>query len=211
MVHENFSVFMQRHDNNCVFKTECMDTEQDTYRNIHQDLINGCMQGDQQAQFRIYKLYYKSMYNTSLRILNDTLEAEDVIQEAFLSAFEKIGTYRQEVSFGAWLKRIVINRSLDHLKKRKMILEPVEEKFDVADESGQENGSLSEEELREKLEIIRNAIDSLPDGYRIILSLYLLEGYDHDEIAGILNISPSTSRSQYARARKKLLEIIKQS
>ncbi|MGC9471839.1 MAG: RNA polymerase sigma factor [Bacteroidales bacterium] len=187
-----------------------MDTEQETYRNIHQDLINGCIRGDQQAQFRIYKLYYKSMYNTSLRILNDTLEAEDVIQEAFLSAFEKIGTYRQEVSFGAWLKKIVINRSLDNLKKRKMILEPVEEKFDMADESGQENSSLSEEEIREKLEIIRNAIDSLPDGYRIILSLYLLEGYDHDEIAGIMNISPSTSRSQYARARKKLLEIIKQ-
>ncbi|HDJ32804.1 MAG TPA: RNA polymerase sigma factor [Bacteroidetes bacterium] len=188
-----------------------MDTEQESYRNIHQDLINECMRGDQQAQFRIYKLYYKSMYNTSLRILNDTLEAEDVIQEAFLSAFEKIGTYRQEVSFGAWLKRIVINRSLDHLKKRKMVFEPVEEKFDMADESGQENGSLTEEELLEKLEIIRNAIDSLPDGYRIILSLYLLEGYDHDEIAGIMNISPSTSRSQYARARKKLLEIIRQS
>jgi len=202
---------MQRPDNNCVFKTECMDTEQESYRNIHQDLINECMRGDQQAQFRIYKLYYKSMYNTSLRILNDTLEAEDVIQEAFLSAFEKIGTYRQEVSFGAWLKRIVINRSLDHLKKRKMVFEPVEEKFDMADESGQENGSLTEEELLEKLEIIRNAIDSLPDGYRIILSLYLLEGYDHDEIAGIMNISPSTSRSQYARARKKLLEIIRQS
>jgi len=211
MVHENFPVFMQRPDNNCVFKTECMDTEQESYRNIHQDLINECMRGDQQAQFRIYKLYYKSMYNTSLRILNDTLEAEDVIQEAFLSAFEKIGTYRQEVSFGAWLKRIVINRSLDHLKKRKMVFEPVEEKFDMADESGQENGSLTEEELLEKLEIIRNAIDSLPDGYRIILSLYLLEGYDHDEIAGIMNISPSTSRSQYARARKKLLEIIRQS
>lgn len=202
MAHENFPVFMQRPDNNCVFKTECMDTEQESYRNIHQDLINECMRGDQQAQFRIYKLYYKSMYNTSLRILNDTLEAEDVIQEAFLSAFEKIGTYRQEVSFGAWLKRIVINRSLDHLKKRKMVFEPVEEKFDMADESGQENGSLTEEELLEKLEIIRNAIDSLPDGYRIILSLYLLEGYDHDEIAGIMNISPSTSRSQYARARK---------
>jgi len=211
MAHENFPVFMQRPDNNCVFKTECMDTEQESYRNIHQDLINECMRGDQQAQFRIYKLYYKSMYNTSLRILNDTLEAEDVIQEAFLSAFEKIGTYRQEVSFGAWLKRIVINRSLDHLKKRKMVFEPVEEKFDMADESGQENGSLTEEELLEKLEIIRNAIDSLPDGYRIILSLYLLEGYDHDEIAGIMNISPSTSRSQYARARKKLLEIIRQS
>lgn len=211
MAHENFPVFMQRPDNNCVFKTECMDTEQESYRNIHQDLINECMRGDQQAQFRIYKLYYKSMYNTSLRILNDTLEAEDVIQEAFLSAFEKIGTYRQEVSFGAWLKRIVINRALDHLKKRKMVFEPVEEKFDMADESGQENGSLTEEELLEKLEIIRNAIDSLPDGYRIILSLYLLEGYDHDEIAGIMNISPSTSRSQYARARKKLLEIIRQS
>ena len=85
------------------------------FLNLHQELINGCRRGDQKAQFQIYKLYYKAMYNTSLRIVNNTMEAEDIMQEAFLSAFEKIGSYSGTVSFGAWLKKIVQNRSLDFL------------------------------------------------------------------------------------------------
>ena len=88
------------------------------FLNLHQDLIDGCKRGDQKAQFQIYKLYYKAMYNTSLRIVNNTVEAEDIMQEAFLSAFEKIGTYSGTVSFGAWLKKIVQNRSLDVLSKK---------------------------------------------------------------------------------------------
>jgi RNA polymerase sigma-70 factor (ECF subfamily) len=85
------------------------------FLNLHQELINGCRRGDQKAQLQIYKLYYKAMYNTSLRIVNNTMEAEDIMQEAFLSAFEKIGSYSGTVSFGAWLKKIVQNRSLDFL------------------------------------------------------------------------------------------------
>lgn len=77
------------------------------FLNLHQELINGCRRGDQKAQFQIYKLYYKAMYNTSLRIVNNTMEAEDIMQEAFLSAFEKIGFYSGTASFGAWLKKIV--------------------------------------------------------------------------------------------------------
>jgi RNA polymerase sigma-70 factor (ECF subfamily) len=96
------------------------------FRNLHQDLLDGCKTGDQKAQFKIYKLYYKAMYNTSLRIVNNTMEAEDIMQEAFLSAFEKIDTYSGTVSFGAWLKRIVINRSLDALSRRKAIFEDIE-------------------------------------------------------------------------------------
>jgi RNA polymerase sigma-70 factor (ECF subfamily) len=89
------------------------------FSNLHQDLINRCKTNDQKAQFQIYKLYYKAMYNTSLRIVNDTMEAEDIMQESFLSAFEKINTYSGMVSFGAWLMKIVINRSLDAVSKKK--------------------------------------------------------------------------------------------
>ena len=185
-----------------------MDSKAEKYRNVHQELIDGCMNGDQKAQFQIYKLYYRSMYNTSLRIVNDAMEAEDIMQEAFLSAFEKISTYRGEVSFGAWLRRIVVNRALDHLKKRKMVFEPVEEVIGLTEEQGPwEPAGL--ENTEEQLERIRKAISGLPDGYRVILTLYLLEGYDHEEISEIMGISGSTSRSQYARARKKLLELLK--
>jgi RNA polymerase sigma factor (sigma-70 family) len=177
------------------------------FRNLHQDLVDGCRSGDQRAQFQIYKLYYKAMYNTSLRILNDTMEAEDIMQESFLSAFEKIETYSGTVSFGAWLKKIVINRSLDALSKRKAIFEDIDYHIGIKDDSGED--ILNKEELDIKVEEVKEVIKRLPDGYRIILSLYLLEGYDHDEIGEILSISSSTSRSQLSRAKQKLLSQLK--
>ena len=177
------------------------------FMNIHQDLIDGCKHCDQKAQFQIYKLYYKAMYNTSLRIVNNTMEAEDIMQESFLSAFEKIDTYSGTVKFGAWLKRIVINRSLDALGKRKAVFEDIEAHIGIRDESNDENGR--NEDLDVKINEVKDTIERLPDGYRVILSLYLLEGYDHDEIAEILNISSSTSRSQLSRARQKLLSELK--
>jgi RNA polymerase sigma factor (sigma-70 family) len=177
------------------------------FKNIHQDLIDGCKTGDQKAQFQIYKLYYKAMFNTSLRIVNDTMEAEDIMQESFLSAFEKIDTYSGTVSFGAWLKKIVINRSLDALSRRKAIFEDIENHVGIKDSSGEEIAQ--KEELDMKFEEVKEAIERLPDGYRIILSLYLLEGYDHDEIAEILSINSSTSRSQLSRAKQKLINELK--
>lgn len=177
------------------------------FRNIHQDLIDGCKNGDQKAQFQIYKLYYKAMFNTSLRIVSDTMEAEDVMQEAFLSAFEKIDTYSGKVSFGAWLKKIVINRSLDAVSKQKAIFEDIDTHYELQEEA--DNGMGDKPELEDKMNEVKEAINNLPDGYRIILSLYLLEGYDHDEIAEILNISSSTSRSQLSRAKQKLLNVLK--
>jgi RNA polymerase sigma-70 factor (ECF subfamily) len=177
------------------------------FRNIHQDLIDGCRLGDQKAQFQIYKLYYKAMYNTSLRIVNDPMEAEDIMQEAFLSAFEKIDTYTGAASFGAWLKRIVVNRSLDALNRQKEIFEDIEQHAGIPDESGDE--AARSNELDVMVEDVKRAIDTLPDGYRIILSLYLLEGYDHDEIAEIMSITSSTSRSQLSRAKQKLVSELK--
>ena len=177
------------------------------FRNLHQDLLDGCKEGDQKAQFQIYKLYYKAMYNTSLRIVNDTMEAEDIMQESFLSAFEKIDTYSGTVSFGAWLKKIVVNRSLDALNKRKGIFEDIDTHTGLRDDSDDEFSR--SEELDVRVEEVKEAIERLPDGYRIILSLYLLEGYDHDEIAEILSINSSTSRSQLSRAKQKLLAELK--
>ena len=184
-----------------------MVNEEAQFRNIHQDLIDGCKSGDQKAQFQIYKLYYKTMYNTSLRIVNDSMEAEDIMQEAFLSAFEKIDSYSGTVSFGAWLKTIVVNRSLDALSKRKVIFENIDLHAEIKDESDDESDR--REELSAKAEDIKEAINALPDGYRIILSLYLLEGYDHDEIAEIMSITSSTSRSQLSRAKQKLISDLK--
>ena len=176
------------------------------YTNIHQDLIDRCREGDREAQFGIYDLYYKAMYNTSLRIVKVPVEAEDIMQESFLSAFEKIETYSGTVSFGAWLKKIVVNRSLDSIKKQRMIFETMDEKFaaDIGEESVMD-------EIPADMDKIRDAIMNLPEGFRIVLSLYLLEGYDHEEIGQILNISNSTSRSQYTRARQKLAELLKKS
>ena len=176
------------------------------YANIHQDLIDRCREGDREAQFRIYGLYYKAMYNTSLRIVKVPVEAEDIMQESFLSAFEKIDTYSGTVSFGAWLKRIVVNRSLDSIKKQRMIFETMDEK--LAADTGED---FVMDEIPVNMDKIRDAIMNLPEGFRIVLSLYLLEGYDHEEIGQILNITSSTSRSQYTRARQKLTEILKKS
>lgn len=176
------------------------------YLNQHQDLIDLCRKRDQKAQFQLYRLYYKNMYNTSYRIVADTAEAEDVMQEAFLSAFEKIETYSGKVSFGAWLKRIVVNQSLDCLRKKRQQFVSIEENTpEIKDET--ENYDLEEEKF--KIELVQKAIEELPEGYRVVLSLHLLEGYDHQEISEILGITNSTARSQYARAKQKLLVIIK--
>ncbi|MBS3771365.1 MAG: sigma-70 family RNA polymerase sigma factor [Bacteroidales bacterium] len=182
------------------------DKQQALYKNIHQDVIDRCRKGEQKAQFQIYKLYYKAMFNTSFRIVNDRMEAEDIMQEAFLKAFDKIHTYSGKVSFGAWLKRIVINHSLDELKKKKIELDSLEDSVYNPEEEEKAEEEEEETEIWNKVEEIREAINGLPDGYRIVLSLYLLEGFDHEEIAEILNMTSSTSRSQYTRAKNKLRE-----
>ena len=175
-------------------------------KHIHQELIEGCRQNNPKAQLQVYKLYYKAMFNTSLRIVNDTAEAEDVMQESFLQAFQNIEAYRGDSTFGAWLKRIVINRSLDVLKKNRP-----EHSMDELDHEPAESGFDDEDYmmvLSSKVETIRKCIHMLPDNYRVVLSLYLLEGYDHEEISQILDIRENLSRIRYFRARKKLLEYI---
>ena len=172
------------------------------YIDKHAELVNECRTGNRKAQFELYKLYATAMYNVALRIVNDDAEAEDVLQEAFLDAFNRIADFRQETTFGLWLKQIVINRSINYLRKRKVELVSLDE-VDIADEP-----NYDESETVLKVEAIKAAMNELPDGYRVVLTLYLFEGYDHEEISHILKISENTSRSQYLRAKRKLNSLL---
>jgi RNA polymerase sigma factor (sigma-70 family) len=172
-----------------------------TQLHIHTDLIEACKRGDRQAQFRLYKLYSKAMYNICLRMLGEVAAAEDALQEAFLNAFDKIHTFEGRASFGAWIKRIVINKCLSLLQRRKVILEPLEEHQAVQEPAVEDTG-VTEAALDGSL--IHEAIQSLPEGCRVIFTLYQLEGYDHQEISEILGVSVSTSKSQFHRAKKLL-------
>ncbi|WP_019947495.1 RNA polymerase sigma factor [Hymenobacter aerophilus] len=178
------------------------------YTDITAPLVERCRLGDRRAQAEIYKRYSKAMFNASLRITGDYAEAEDVLQEAFLSAFRELHSYKGDSSFGSWLKRIVINKSINCLRNRRLSLVPLGEQHDGAAEAPDQGPD--PEITSWRADVVRRCVQELPDGYRVVLTLYLLEGYDHAEIAGILNISESTSKSQYSRARKKLLELARQ-
>jgi len=168
--------------------------------NIHAQLIEKCKNGDSQAQFSLYNQYKKAMYNLAHRILNNREDAEDILQEAFVDCFRNIGSFRFESTFGAWLKKILLNRCINHLRKKKLDLTLCENLPAVIYEE--------EEEVTYDTGKIFKGIEMLPDGYRIILTLYLLEGYDHSEISQILDISESTSKSQYMRAKERLRRIL---
>ena len=142
------------------------------------------------------------MFNISFRILNHHGEAEDVLQESFLDAFMRVKEFRAETTFGLWLKQIVINKSITCLRKRKMDLVPVDE-IDIAEAVEDDC-----QDLQLQVDRVKKAIALLPDGYRLVLTLYLFEGYDHEEIAHILNISENTSRTQYMRAKQRLHRLL---
>jgi len=174
------------------------------YRDVHHQLISECKKGKQKAQLEIYKLYHKAMFNAALRILNNRDDAEDVMQDSFLDAFTRIEHYREEGSFGGWLKRIVINNAVDLVRKQKPTTELNESMILLTDE--QED--CAENDCR--LEEIKEAMKMIKEEYRIILSLYLFEGFDYEEIGSILNISYSLARTRYSRARQSLLKEIHQ-
>lgn len=173
---------------------------------LHDELVERCKRGDSRAYETIYHKYAKAMYNTSLRIVNHTGDAEDVLQEAFTDAFRSLEDFHYKSTFGAWLKRIVINKSINQLRKRKMDLIDIEKTNigNVAEDDGPD-----EQALQLKVEDIKKAVTKLPNGYRTVLTLYLFEGYDQEEIAEILQVSHATVRTQYMRAKMKLLQYIK--
>ena len=167
---------------------------------MHAPLIEECRNGNSRAQFRLYNQYSKAMYNLAYRMLNNREDAEDMLQESFIECFRNIESFRFESTFGAWLKKIVVNRCINQLKKKKIDLTFYDTPPSIAVEEENESCFDTKE--------IFKGIEKLPDGYRIILTLYLLEGYDHSEISQILGISESTSKSQYSRAKEKLKYIL---
>lgn len=169
---------------------------------IHSPLIEGSKEGNVRSQFRLYNQYSKAMYNLAYRMLNNQTDAEDVLQDAFIDCFQNIGSFRYESTFGAWLKSIVVNKCINHLRKKGPALVFDEHLPNIAEDYDE-----SEPVYDHKL--ILRAIEKLPDGYRMVLTLFLLEGYDHEEIAGILGITESTSKTQYLRAKEKLRKTLK--
>lgn len=168
-------------------------------------LIERCKSGDKAAQFAIYKEYYKAMYNTSLRIVNDRFEAEDIMQESFLSAFTKLDSFSGTVTFGAWLKRIVVNNSITALKNKNKLDTISLEKVTIKEieEEKQDYGLL-------KASAILNKISQLKNNYKVAITLNLIEGYDYEEIAQIMDISYENSRTTVSRAKNKLRKLLSQ-
>ena len=175
------------------------------YSEAESSLIALCLKGDRQAQYTLYKRYSDAMFNVCHRMLGNEAEAEDVLQESFIDVFRRLDSFRAESSLGAWIKRIVINHCLNVFKKRRI-------KFEVISESA---GNIPAEENEDHEEVVfevrkvKEGIMKLPDGYRQVLTLYLIEGYDHAEIAAILGIQETGSKSQFSRAKAKLREILK--
>lgn len=170
-------------------------------------LLERCKENNEKAQLTLYNQYYRAMFNVSYRIVGDSYLAEDVMQESFLKAFTKLDSFSGNVTFGSWLKKIVVNTSINELKKtNKYQFESLDENLEVMDFKEE-----SENYSELKAESILKTIQSLKSNYKIILTLFFIEGYDLEEITGILNISNENCRTMMSRAkeslRKKLNEL----
>ncbi len=166
-------------------------------------LIEDCRKGDQKAQLQVYNRYYKAMYNTALRIVHHSAEAEDIMQESFLNAFAKIDSYKGDATFGAWLKRIVVNNSINvHQKKSRY--EEVSYKDYLQNETEENKGIIDEDTQNKKVKRVMHTMQELKENYRICLTLHLIEGYDYEEIGEILNISYANCRTTISRAKESL-------
>lgn len=170
------------------------------------DIIEQCKQNNRKAQLQLYNQYCDGMYIVANRFLKDANDAEDVVQEAFIKAFSKLHQYKAEVTFGAWLKRIVVNKSIDFLKSKKQKLVELDEVHLKVIDVEDDDKWLVEDAIT--LNDVKHAINSLPDKYQYVVMLYLIEGYDHQEISEILNISQVASRTQLSRGKAKLQELL---
>lgn len=167
-------------------------------------LVENSKKGDVKSQYQLYNQYAKAMYNVCYRMMSKQEEAEDMLQESFTEAFKKLNTFRYESTFGAWLKRIVVNKCINEIKRKKADLSFFKDMsfFKIHTDEDDNLPTLN-------VNMIKNAMEQLPRGSRMIFSLYLLEGYDHREISQILNISESNSKTQYMRAKIKIKELLK--
>tara|TARA_R110002049_G_scaffold306173_1_gene504170 strand:- start:3903 stop:4445 length:543 start_codon:yes stop_codon:yes gene_type:complete len=168
------------------------------------DIVNKCKENNRKAQLQLYKQYSNGMYCIAMRFLKDESDAEDVVQEAFINAFQKIEQFKGDVTFGAWLKKIVINKSLDFLKlKKEKHIELNDTYLKVVED---DDWTV---EVGVTLDQIKDAIAQLPDKYGCVVKLYLMEGYDHTETSGILNITESACRTRLLRGKGLLKELLK--
>ncbi len=165
------------------------------------ELVQLCIERKRHGQQALYHKYSDAMYNLCCRMLSTTAEAEEILQDAFITIFDKIGTFSFQSTLGAWIKRIVVNKCIDHLRLKKNNWLELNDSVIAIPDTIDESVSIN-------IHVINDAISTLPNGYRTVFSLYAIEGYDHEEIAQVLNISEQTSKSQYHRAKEKLKEII---
>lgn len=169
----------------------------------NESLIKSCRNGNQLAQMQVYDLYAQSMFNVAFRYVKNVDDAKDVMQEGFLKAFQKIDYYKPDTSFGSWLKRIIINQSIDSLKKKHIEFNDVDvETIKIIDNGWKFDVGISKDKILE-------AIEQLNDNQKIVVKLYLVEGYDHEEISEILKIPKQTSRTHLHRGKLKLKELLK--
>ena len=168
-----------------------------------EDLIGLCMSGNQSAQLEVYNRYYKTMYNTSIRIVKDSFEAEDIMQDSFLLAFTKLDTLKDRKIFGPWLKRIVVNNSIYHYKKNsKYNNVPLDDVLYKVEDSS--DGIDTTELTNLKAKQVLDTIKTLKENYQICLTLHFIEGYDYEEISDILNLSSANCRTMISRAKDSL-------
>lgn len=170
----------------------------------HTQLIEKCKQGNEQALMEIYNRYYKAMYNTALRIVKNNFEAEDIMQEAFLTAFKKLDKLENPSTFGSWLKRIVINKSIEVYHKNIAKNETQIENQLYRIEGEEAFDQLHSETSNSKYEYVMKAMSELKENYSTLLNLNLIEGYDYDEICEIMSISYANCRTMMSRAKESL-------
>ena len=172
------------------------------------EIIEKCKQNNRLAQMQLYNQYCNGMYIVAKRFVKQDAEAEDVVQEAFIKAFSKLYQYKAEVTFGAWLKRIVVNKSIDHLKSKKEHLVALEDNHLKVVDTPNDDKWLVDDAIT--IDQVKSAINTLPDKYKYVVMIFLIEGYDHQEISEILNISQVASRTQLSRGKQKLKDLLKE-
>ncbi|MDR1675447.1 MAG: sigma-70 family RNA polymerase sigma factor [Tannerella sp.] len=166
-------------------------------------LIAGCLKGDRKSQKELYDLYSRKMMGVCLRYVGDRETARDLLQDAFVKVFTSLDTFTGTGTLDGWIRAIFVNSALEHLRKRDILRDSIdiESMHEVLED---EDTAISKMSAGELMELVQ----SLPEGFKAVFNLYAIEGYSHKEIAGKLHITESTSRSQYARARKWLQERI---
>jgi len=167
------------------------------------DLVAKCKKNDRKAQMQLYEQYCQGMFCVAMRFLKNEDDAEDVLQDSFIKAFQKIEQFKGEVTFGAWLKKIVVNRSLDFLKEKKETMVALEDTYlqVVQDDDWTVEDGITIAEIKIKMQ-------ELPEKYALVLQLYLMEGYDHEEISEILDITNTTCRTRLLRGKGRLKELL---